>query len=106
MLQQELVHFPVFWFGTKGDFRHLQLGAGPPLVQPHPERLFEKHSQLCPVFLYDKHSLAKNGKEGTAEEGGLLTAWLCPDYRPGLCFYLYAYGIFFSIPGFSPPRKA
>ena len=29
--------------------------------------------------------------------GGLLTGDLCPDYRPGLCFYLHAYLVCLSI---------
>src|SRR5699024_12317782 len=38
--------------------------------------------------------------------GGLLTGDLCPDYRPGLCFYLHAYWICLHYTGNARPMQA
>ena len=38
--------------------------------------------------------------------GGLLTGDLCPDYRPGLCFYLHAYLVCLHYTGNARPMQA
>ena len=70
MLQQELVHFSVFWLGAKGDFRHLQLGPDHRWYNPTQKGSSKNTVSFAPFFCMTNTPSQKTAKKGRPRKAG------------------------------------